>query len=293
MTFELEGRPVDLHSIQVRNRRSESEAILELQSQILSCLETLHLSRARVSSILVNKLVYLSTKALLKSNPSFQVSRGWYRWGPCFEQGRHSESFELFAFKALRSKKPIDEVEGVCTEEIPIYSATVKSPADYHYGYLSHIYNEKSDEPQLKEFYQAKHELLSVVYPLSRGGPVADLDRFTDAFIRFDRIISGEYQRQLGIPGRVVQSVIDFNSIMHNALAEKDTQCSKSQKAGLVNFFIETVLLVFASKNYERSFQTSSQAWKDRIADNMRQYHRLASEQVEHHVNDLYSLLPA
>jgi hypothetical protein len=286
---------INLYDFTTRNRESENLAIYEIQRQILRFLDDnkkrIEFFKHRDSSIPINKIIYFSAKALENINKKLIISRGWYKYGPCYEGGRHSEeSLSLMVFPNLEPAKTIlPEIEENCKKEISIFLKT--KFREYPYDYLTHIYNERVDFPEIKEFYIAKHELSNALFQWLRGEQVSS-EKLNKLFINFDKEIANpRYFNLLKISDKDIDVILEYTSIL-NYIINNSTKIDKKSEFIIhesVNNFINIVLMIFADKNYSYTFHTSNEKYKKIIIEHLNNNYKKCIDIVNDTIKLYYS----
>lgn len=259
---------INLYNFTTKNRESENLAIYEIQRQVLRFLEDnkkrIEFFKHRDNSIAINKIIYFSATALERINKKLIISRGWYKYGPCYEGGRHSEeSLSLMIFQNLEPSKTIlPEIEENCKKEIPIFLKTKFK--EYPYDYLTHIYKERVDFNEIKGFYIAKHELSNALFQWKRGEQVSST-KLNELFINFDKeIINPKYFNLMKISDIDLDAILDYTSILSYIINNFNKFDKKIEFIieDAINNFVNIALMVFAYKNYAYTFHTSSEKYK-------------------------------
>jgi hypothetical protein len=288
---------VDLHSIKIRDAHEERVAIIELQKQIRGWIsekfgdhekEIITLSS---SSILLNKLVYYITNEIKKNNPNFIITSGWYKYGPCYENGRKAEgSFSLETFQCLeRGEKIVDEVNSVCKEHVPMFWKSITGDHNsFPYSYLSYVYDKKVDFPFLKAFYTSKHELLDAL--IYNKEILKDEKKMARMFMNFDAaIINPNYVNQVNLNDQDVYNLTEFTSL----LAYYIFNCpeKKEELEEMKNYFNDYILRLFSSKNYIKTLQCNNANYAESIKTHEEEIASRILERLPKEVSKYYSLL--
>lgn len=271
---------IDLYNFRITNKDLERQAIIEIQTQILKWLQDAELDTqikaTKCNSILLNKLTYYIANEIEKKNRHMIISRGWYKYGPCYEAGRHGEeSLTLSLFDhLLPSKRIIPDVESICEKEVPLFLKYTEKSQYYPFEYLKHIYNEKVDYPKIQNFYTCKHLLTSLVSECQKNPIKANIEKMNKLTMDFDKeILSSVYRNVVGIPVNDIDLVLEFTSLMNQNLNDlykdpNEKQTTLSYK--IVDDFINIVLMTFANKNYIYTFRTSNSRHEEVIKSNVR-----------------------
>jgi len=261
MDISLRTKEIDLYTAKTRNREQERYAIFEIEKQILQWLKDNKLEKELHSykniNILINKLVYYISKEFQAKNPKLIITRGWYRYGPCFELGRNSEdSMHLGWFGRIelnRQQKVPEETSEVCEEQVPVFIK--KTDEDmFPHDYIEYVYRKKCDFEWLKEFYLTKHKLTKDVYNFTK----VNEEELIDSFIDFDRAILDKcYLGRANIPRLDINTILDFTSL----LSEETRNCDHSSYfESLRDYFNNNIISIFAFKNYVATLTSSNVA---------------------------------
>jgi hypothetical protein len=253
---------IDLLSLHIRRREDEQLAVVNIWGQVLGwikekgCRDILN---NRGISILQNKLIYYISKEIHKNNPNFILTTGWYRYGPCFEQGRHKE--ESFSLELLKHTKPekeyIDPVKTVCEEHIPIFE---KDDKYFPREYLSYIYSNKVDFDFLKYFYPAKHELWLYLNDILQKKSIPP-SKINEALIKFDSsILDKRITNKIGILKNEREKFLDFTSILGDILTSDNTD-DIPIISSYYNIFDEILLGALSYKVYESTLESPNLTW--------------------------------
>jgi hypothetical protein len=281
MGIVVKPQKIDLYTFESTNRDRERLAIFAIQSQILGWLEKNDLVNkikyAKSNSIIINKLVYYAANELEKVNPRIIISRAWYKYGPCYEQGRQGEeSLTLNMFPNLEPNSEIlPEIEKLCEEEIPLFIQSVERSPFYPYEYLKHIYREKADFPELQNFYINKHELAWISHSIASGRVGSEelssyLSRLDEQMMSFERaILDKKYYKKVEIPENALDIFLDYTALMGYMIREAAEDTNDREKfsiaKNIVKDFIDIVLMYFACKNYRYTFRTKSTRHKENV----------------------------
>jgi len=288
---------VDLHSIKIRDGHEERVAIIELQKQIRGWIsENFGDYEQKVitipsSSILLNKLVYYITNEIKKNNPNFIITSGWYRYGPCYENGRKSEgSFSLETFQCLEGcEQIVDEVNSVCKEHVPMFWKSINEDHNHFpYSYLSYIYHEKVDIPFLKPFYISKHELLDF---LTHDKKISkDKKKIARMFMNFDAaIINPDYANQVNLNDQDVYNLTEFTGLLAYCIFD----CPEEKKLleDMKNYFNDYIIRLFSSKNYIKTLRCNNTNYGDTIKTHEEEITSRILKGIPKEVSKYYSLL--
>lgn len=267
-SMRIAQEPIDLYEFRVTNKDSERQAITEIQSQILKWLQDedldVKIKSIRSSSILLNKLTYYITNDIEKKNSRLKISRGWYKYGPCYENGRQGEgsiTLTLFDY-LLPSKMILPEVEDNCKTEIPLFLKDIEKNHAYPFEYLKHIYTDRVDFPKIQKFYLAKHFLAGLASEYSKNPTETNIEELNKLTINFDKeILSSQYRSIVGIPPKDIDLILEFTALMNQILSDtldNPTEKQKSLAQKVIYDFNNIVLMTFANKNYIFTFRTSN-----------------------------------
>jgi hypothetical protein len=273
--IQIGQEPIDLYDFRVKNRDLERQAIIEIHSQILKWLQDEKLDSQiksiRCNSILLNKLTYYIANDIEEKNRHMIISRGWYKYGPCFEAGRRGEeSLALTMFDhLLPSKKVIQEVEKTCKKEVPLFLKNIDKNQDYPFEYLKHIYTDRVDYPKIQNFYLAKHNLTGIAREYRKESTESNIEELNRVSMDFDKeILAASYRSTVNIPPNDIDLILEFSALMNQILNdayENPDQEKISLANKTVDDFINIVLMTFANKNYLYTFKTSNLHHKDML----------------------------
>ncbi|MFA6214038.1 MAG: hypothetical protein WC717_02055 [Candidatus Micrarchaeia archaeon] len=284
---------VDLHNIKVRSLSGESSAITGILSQIAGWLDEKELKEPIFSrpdqSIIFNKLVFFSSKEITNQNQDMQISAGWYKYGPCYELGRSfEESLQNMMLPSLRPKKIIEEVETICAREVPLF-LKCKPTFKYPYEYLTHVYRELCDIPEIKQFYIAKHELGHAAY-LMADNKTENTSDYEKKSVQFEAaVLKKEYDKTVKLDEDIVDTAIDYNIVMEQALMNE--RLGKQKHFEIVNNFIDVLLPVFACKNYGYTFESPRPKLKEMMPKKMEKNSQLFLRRVKELTEKYYDLV--
>ncbi len=265
-TIQIGQEPINLYEFRVKNRDLERQAIIEIHSQILKWLQDekldTQIKSIRCNSILLNKLTYYIANDIEKKNRHMVISRGWYKYGPCFESGRRGEeSLALTMFDhLLPSKKVIQEIEDTCKKEVPLFLKNIDRSQDYPFEYLMHIYTDRVDYPKIKNFYLAKHILTGSIREYRKESTKSNIDELNKASMDFDKeILAASYRSTVNIHPTDIDLILEFSALMNQILNDAYENPDEIPLANkIANDFINIVLMTFANKNYLYTFKTSN-----------------------------------
>ncbi len=296
MSLEIRSANIDLYKHKIHNWFDEQQAIFSVESQILQWLkdngEDKDVLGNRSSSLLINKLIYFISERLEKTNPSLVISRGWYKYGPCFEHGRKGEeSMSLFAFDKHKTvSRILPEVSQECEQQVPKYLKSLEKDGSFPYGYIHYIYSERCNYPWLQEYYLGKHRLSQVLSDLEHG-KTKEKD-IIKAFIDFDRaIINTKYQKEINVRQIDIDKILEVTALL--SCTARDPENSKTEYfRNMRTYFTENVLLAFAIKNYERTLHTGTLGFQKLIAENMENNYKNYLQDIPDKLRFYYSLMP-
>lgn len=286
---------VDLYSTKTRNRQGEQFAIYEMLGQIRGWLKDNSLEfgifNNRASSILLNKLIYYSSSKIEDVNKKFFISKGWYKYGPCFDLGRTSEeSLSLELFKKLTPKANLDiipEIKETCEEHIPIFLDSIKGN-QFPNEYLKYIYEKKWEYPWLKDYYINKNELEMLIKKKRKN---YTKDEINNIFLKFDlSVTDSDYLKKVGISETVIDKIIMFNALL-NDLYMKQNELNADLFESMKIYLTENIYMIFAYKNYKTTFKTPNQTKKKIVKGNMEYNYNLFKRELEQKIDLYYSLI--
>lgn len=286
----------DLYKINTYQYSEEQRAVFEIQRQIRKWLEETYgdqtiLDNSKYNSIIINKITYFSAKAIQKNNPDLVISGGWYIYGPCYELGRRSEeSISLMVFDKLNtSETVIKEIENTCSEQVAKFLDST-SKEDFPYTYLQHIYANKSEYKELKDFYVSKHELSKKLFDfekIKKEGTAIDYDGIYQAINEFEAAISSEsYYKKINLPEDDVYTMLEFTGLMQHFLEKNGKENPHWE---LFKSFQELILLGFACKNYNHTFESKNQTWERKIKKDMQKKYTTAIEAIKNKLPAYYA----
>lgn len=262
-------KKINLRNYKIRNLAQEELASYNIISEALGWIKDSGYTRVLSSksiSMLVNKIVYFSSRDL-----GLKITRGWYKYGPCYEKGRMPESLGVDMITGLIPSQTITkEVEAVCQEHVPIFNKGLEE--DYPYEYLKYIYENKNDFSTLKEFYIKKHELAYVLQNLSKNYETAkesELVEFDKKMFDFEQVITDEdYYNKVNIAKNQLSDYLDYTMSIRRLLTDSITNKNSSNKILVTKIsreFINLGLAFFAEKNYVYSLTSFSDKHKTNI----------------------------
>lgn len=300
-SIQITQEPIDLYEFRVTDKDSERQAITEIQSQILKCIEDegygTQVKSVRCNSILLNKLTYYIANEIERKNPRMIIGRGWYKYGPCYDEGRQGEaSFTLKVFDYLRpSKNVLPEVEEICKTEVPLFLSSTERNQFYPFEYLKHIYTDKVDHPEIKNFYLAKHFFAGFAIDCQtdpKNFKLGELNRFT---MNFDREISvSPYRSIVGISQNDSDLILEFTALMNQILTDAYKNPSEKQRilaSKVTNDFINIVLMTFANKNYIYTFKTSNYRHGEKVKESNKKAYKGYINKTESLIHEYYQAL--
>ena len=285
---------VDLYTTKTRTRQEEQFAIYEMLGQIRGWLKDKNLERSiftnRASSILLNKLIYYSSIKIEDINKNFLISKGWYKYGPCFDLGRRSEeSLSLELFRKLTPKANLNilpEIKDICKEHVPIFLESIrrkKFPNDY----LRYIYNKKWEYPWLKDYYITKNELEIMI---KKGRRNYNKDEINDIFLKFDSSITNRnYLNKIAISDNIIDNILMFNALLNDLYMER-SELNADLFESMERYLTENIYMLFAYKNYKVTFKTPNQTLKKIVLGNMDSNYNLFKKELEEKTDLYYSL---
>lgn len=288
----------DLHKINTYQYTEEQRAVFEIQRQIRKWLEVTYgdqtiLDNSKYNSIIINKITYFSARAIQKTNPNLVISGGWYIYGPCYELGRHSEeSISLMVFDTLNtSETVIQEINDACSEQVAKFIDSADKEG-FPYQYLQHIYANKSEYKELKDFYLSKHELTKKLFNFKKTkkeGTAIDYEEISHAITEFETAISSEkYYKKINLPEDDVYTVLEFTGLMQHLL-EKKYYGNENLRWELLKSFQELIVLGFACKNYNHTFESKNQTWERKIKENMQKKYTSAIGAIKNKLPAYYT----
>lgn len=277
----IKSEAVDLYKHKVRTHSSENVAIFEIEGQILKWLIDNSMQRVIESgsgSILLNKLVYFISEKLEKINQNLIISRGWYKYGPCYEHGRWGEeSLSLAAFGKLEPRKEvITEIAEICKDHVPRFLDS-SNRGNFPYNYIEYIYSEHCNFPWLQEYYLSKHKLSHILGALDKQR--IEEKEINKAFIDFDKaIINKKYLNKVGIDDGVVEDILEITTLLSDVAINPEEK-GIDYFRDIRDYFNENILITFASKNYIKTLRTSGVIYGKVIKEGReRCYKKLVSE---------------
>ena len=292
---------VDLYSIEMKGAHDERVAIIEIQKQIRHWISKnfgdheSDIITITSSSILLNKLMYYISNEIKKKNSNFIITGGWYKYGPCYENGRNGEgSYSLETFQCLEKDRKIpdiiDEVNTVCKEHVPKFWESVnKEHNKFPWDYLSYVYHEKVDFPFLKSFYTSKHELLNAL--MHEKEILKDGKKMTRIFMDFDAaIINPKYVNQVDLKEQDVYYLTEFTTLLADCVLNNPGG-KIPVLADMSNYFNEYIIRLFSSKNYIKTLQCNNTNYTTSIKTHEEDIANRILEGVPKEISKYYSLL--
>ena len=152
------------------------------------------------------------------------------------------------------------------------------------YGFLSRVYNQKCDHPEIKRYYVAKHELqfapsLSSSLDYARGEePVRrDVERTLQALEEFDRsLISGEYSDFVGLSDTKVDVIAEGTPLVASYVeSTSEGKTDPIARAAILDW-VGRVLGGLAHLSYGATFETTS----SRHQANVRRSHKEKADEI-------------
>jgi hypothetical protein len=291
---QIRQSKIDLYEKKILNKQDELQAILSIESQILQWLKEKEVDKRilqhRGNSLLINKLTYFISEKLEEINPRLIISRGWYKYGPCFEHGRRGEeSLSLFTFGY--HKKPdkiLPEIDEECSIQVPKFLESIAKDGSFPYSYVHYIYSEKCNYPWLQQYYLSKHKLSHMLSETEFKR--IEEKELNKAFIEFDRaILDSRYAKKIGLPKQDASKLLEVTCLLNHALRHPE-EYEDEHVRHIRTYFTENILLAFAFKNYENTFHTSRMGHKKIITENMEDnYSRFVAE-IPERLNFYYSM---
>ncbi len=275
----------ELVEFNVTSPDQEFILVMNIFNQIRAWMAKKELPINFVNSLLLNKLTYFTVKELRNINPKILVSGGWYKYGPCLETLRANGergTTDLKIITPIKIKKIWPEVEKVCTEETNIFYADEKEQTNvkYFYKYLKHVYTDKSEYEDLKDYYITKNEL---AYLFLKFAFDQKLDpNLKLAFVRFERaLMNKDYLKFVNLTESQVTIVFDYLSIMKKLLEIHNNSTLKKNETywqivrKIASDFEQDVLGEFAYLNYMATYKdidkkrekTNKEYFKSQIKD--------------------------
>jgi hypothetical protein len=290
----------DLTVYKVRSMRQQKDAVNYLQAMINRW--SIDKGTSIPNPIVLNKIVYYSAKAIHAKNPSFIIESGWFRYGPCFEEGRMFEDeVHGVSIRPVSKDPPRPEVAAACEEHVGKWNEWNDRDARFR-GYLQYIYSEKCDVPKLKDYYIAKHELSCFLHELecskdskaegtkaSHGTARKDkliLGDLRSAIRRFDTaLVSNGLARALGLADPEKEAILEFTGILYNYLRKVlDDKMDCRNITAFRNFLDQNVCGGISHLNYAMTF-TTIPVWTRRL-NHVQTSHRASG-------HDMLSVLPS
>jgi|GEM_PF-7069410 len=294
--MEIRLQSINLYKANTKIREREREVLFEILSQVKGWMKEKNLERdlikERSNSILVNKLVYYIANLLESKNPKLIISRGWYKYGPCFEDGRRNEeSLSLIVFEKLEARKSneiIPEIKSICEEHVPLFFQSIKTDkSKFPYDYLLYIYSKKQVYPWLKEYYTNKHKLEYLL----RTNTIKGEESINKIFMDFDKsIMDHKYLNNIGVSENIVDKILEFTALLSTSYSKKDTE-NYELFQDMKDYFTDDLLMFFSHKNYEKTFLSSNQEFKRVIVERMKEYNRKFEKKLDEKLSLYYSLL--
>lgn len=279
---------IDLTNYSIKNVEDERSATYNLMSQMLFWMKEngyYKLLSQPSSSMIINKIVYFASKEL-----NLRIGSGWYKYGPCFENGRQGE--ESLSINIARGLEPgdkaIDQVQKICEEHVPLFSESLEKDGDYPYQYLKYVYEKKNPYQELKEFYIKKHELAYILKELSYNYyTIKDsyISKFDRAHFEFELAITDRnYYNKVGISRSQIREYLKYSiaikELLTNLLSERN-KTSENMMKQISYDFINKGLMLFAHKNYAYTFDSFTHEYTKNIQKSHKRLASISEEEIE------------
>jgi len=300
MTKKLLIKQEDLYTFSVRNSTDEQRALQQIISQTAYWLRENNLEqevrRNKYNSILMNKLVYYSMRKLQVKNPRLKLRSGWYKYGPCCEELRHGEEslgktmFSQWEITGIDDVLP--EIEETCRKLVPVFMKSVRK-GGFPHSYLHYVYKRSSDiSEDMKRYYLAKSALSEALDRYSRGDKrdASPLERY---LIEFDAaVMNPKYYRQIELSESEIRMVTEYTALIPYVI-ESSTQSTvhKQMVRDVVMYFLNGVLMIFAYRNYMKTFESYNPRNRKRVMEFMRDKSDEFIKNLEIHLDSYYDRL--
>lgn len=293
--------PVNLYDYQIKNETDEKIVERTFLGQILYLLKEKKYEKEDINTIFLNKVIYFSAREIEKTNSKLGLSKGWYKYGPCYEAGRLSEQgLTKYYFKNL---KPIDctipEIEKTFGEEIGPYIGTIKHDERFFYHYLDHIYRDRQEYKELNAFYLTKNDLSYNAFKLAYNGDIS-AEKFRRNLIDFEKaIIDKKYLNFIGMKDKHMDLILKATSLIGEPIIKYSEIKDKLDFDPILDNQIKNMALVFdtiiqmpfAYKNYYKTFETNNSIFRGTKRDELERNFGKSMELVENKIRECLAAL--
>jgi len=259
----------DLTKFVIKNKNTLDEAVTQIRAQINKWLEDHNEKTYSVNSILMNKLVYFISQEVNKTNNKFILDRGWYIYGPCYEEGRWLEVNNTPITFKLIATETTQEVDKVCSELFPKFRDFERRGKVLE-EFLRYIYKNKCDKKDFQEFYITKHDLWCLIYDIKESNfnysekkPIA----VRQTSRNFEKIFYDEkYARLVKLSKNEIDDIHKYLDIQIEYINFiLDEQRTLPMGKDIFDVYMNTILNGLSHLNYAETFESFNTKFKREI----------------------------
>ena len=195
------------------------------------------------------------------------IDRGWYIYGPCFEQGRWLEVNNTPITFRLKADEFTPEVDKICSELFPKFREFERKGKVLE-EFLRHIYNKKCDKSEFQDFYITKHEMWCLTYNFKES--LIDFMETDPLDVRqiarnYEKIFyDGKYEQLVHLNKKEIENITKFLDIQIESLnfvLEEQRQLPIIKD--IFNVYVSTVLTGLSHLNYAETFESFNSKFKN------------------------------
>lgn len=278
----------DLTKYKIKNKETLNEAITQIRAQINKWIEKNENKKYiyGMNSILSNKLVYYISKEVGKVNDEFVIDRGWYIYGPCFEEGRWLEVNNTPITFALIAKEYTPEIDKVCSDLFPKFrECEIKQKVLD--DFLRYIYTKRCDKKDFKDFYSTKHEMWCLTHNIQASN--LDFSETDPMMVRqiarnFEKIFyDRKYERLVSLSSDEIKDIhefLDYKIEYLNFMVEEQRRLPII--TDVYNVYVDTVMTGLSHLNYAETFESCV----NKIKKNKNEWHTLKGHEYLRRLKD-------
>jgi hypothetical protein len=163
-----------------------------------------------------------------------------------------------------------DEVEEVFEEEFPIFKEAIEKKDQFYHSYLTHIYSNKQEYPQLKDFYSTKNTLCYNANNIVFNKNNITTNQFRRNIVDFEKaVLNEEYLSFINSTQSQIENSLKLVSLIGETIIthiEKSAQLTdeylESQVKSMSFLFDKFIQMPFADKNYIATFKTNNERFR-------------------------------
>jgi len=300
MTTIVNQGELDLYNLKIGNETDEGKVERVMLSQVKRLLLDKGYNCDKINTIFLNKVIYFSANKIFNNkNPGLLLSGGWYKYGPCYEKGRVGEGTRLFLEPLQPSKRVLEEVEIVFNEEFPLFIKSAENDDQFYHSYLDHIYKQKQEHDELKDFYLTKNEVCFNAYNLAFNKEGVSSEQFRKNLLDFEKAaLDKDYLGFTRLNEDKVDRILKLISLVGETLI-KYTEQKDSLNDDFLEFQIKSmafnfdkfIQMPFADKNYIATFKTNNAHFKLIKKDEMEKQFAKHNDYIETKLTETIELM--